>query len=321
MLQVERILALIEPPDPARSTVAAQAALQRAASMALTYTARLVVLPLPRAEEASSGSPDISTEAVNAFVSRILRAQTPDATAPVFDVLEQPSHSGALLEAVAATNPGLIVADTPADRGPIPVLASEPIAGIARDTDVPLFVAGHRSVVRSVRRILVPTDFSEHSRVAFAHATALAAQYDAALDILHVLERPQYVALNPTDLLAMNDATLPERKARRRTQTFVESLNGNTVPTRIHLDHGNAPDRIGRFVDENESDLVVLSTHGIIGRSSHPFGTVAEKVLRRVTRPVFLTRAFGRSLVRDMFSEAQSDGAADGLPYLPSTSQ
>ena len=235
--------------------------------------------------------------------------------------MARPTDPDALLEAISVIDPDLVVADTPTDRGPIPVLASEPIACIARHTEVPLFVAGHQSDEEAVRRILVPTDFSQHARTALAHAKVLAALYNATVDVLHVLERPQYVALNATDLLAMNDATLPERKARRRTQTFVDSVDNASAPTRIHLDHGDAPNRIGHFVDEKAPDLVVLSTHGVIGQPSHPFGTVAEKVLRRVTRPVFLTRAFGRSLVRKPFpSGPQSDGAAGGFPHLDSAS-
>ena len=226
------------------------------------------------------------------------------------------SSADAALRHIADANVDLIVADTPADRGAIPVLASDPIATITRRADVPLFVVEHRPIQTPVRRILVPTDFSEHARDAFAHAKALARLYNASLDVLHVLERPQYVALNTTDMLAMSDATLTERKARRRTETFAASLDGEAVPTRVHVRHGDAADCIGHFVDETPIDLVVLSTHGVIGRPTHPLGSVVEKVLRRMAHPVFLTRAFGASVVGTLPSASGSDGAVGGTPRI-----
>jgi nucleotide-binding universal stress UspA family protein len=220
------------------------------------------------------------------------------------------------LRHIADASVDLVVGDTPADRGAIPVLASDPIATITRRADVPVFVVEHRSIQTPIRRILVPTDFSEHARGAFEHAKALARLYNASLDVLHVLERPQYVALNTTDMLAMSDATLTERKARRRAETFAASVNGEPVSTRVHVRHGDAADCIGHFMDETPIDLVVLSTHGVIGRPTHPFGSVVEKVLRRVAHPVFLTRAFGGSVVESLRSASGSDGAVGSTPSV-----
>jgi nucleotide-binding universal stress UspA family protein len=195
------------------------------------------------------------------------------------------------------------------------MLANEPVASIARRTSLPLFTVGHRLTNDPIRRILLPTDFSEHARDALAHAKALAHAYAASLDVLHVLERPQYVALNATDMLAMSDATLPERKARRRIETFLGTVNGSPVDTRIHVDHGDVADCIGHFADQHATDLVVLSTHGVIGQPTRPLGSVAEKVLRRIARPTFLTRAFGRSAAEPA-SSMSSDGAAGGTPRV-----
>ncbi|HVR20251.1 MAG TPA: universal stress protein, partial [Polyangiaceae bacterium] len=44
------------------------------------------------------------------------------------------------------------------------------------------------------RRILVPVDYSEHSRESVRVAGALAVQLGASVDIVHVWDRPNYVA-------------------------------------------------------------------------------------------------------------------------------
>lgn len=310
MLQADRILTFV---DPASTT---QDALDHAARVAAASNAVLHVMPLslfaggegPPATEQNGSMDDTWTEAPLRAAARI---------APEVVVMDPVHTADALVQRVSDQSIDLVVADTPHDRGPIPLLASRPVASMARRLDIPLFVVGHRPIDQPIRRILVPTDFSEHARSALAHAKALATIYDASIDVLHVLERPQYVALNATDMLAMSDATIPERKARRRSEAFVDSINGTRVGTEVHLDHGDAPDCIGHFVDRHSIDLVVLATHGVIGQPNHPLGTVAEKVLRRVTQPVFLTRAFGRSIVAATPStNVRSDGATGQTPNI-----
>ncbi|MFN7135721.1 MAG: universal stress protein, partial [Myxococcales bacterium] len=44
--------------------------------------------------------------------------------------------------------------------------------------------------MQRIRKILVPTDFSEPSREALAYALALAPKLDASVELLHVVELP-----------------------------------------------------------------------------------------------------------------------------------
>lgn len=291
MLTADRILALIDP------SVSAPRSLDQALLLADQCGATVHILPFPHQEP----SPDLE-----AFRDRIVRladermrhvGATPDITVPSTGFDLRPPMTEVLLRYAQTHDIDLIVADTPDDRGAIPALASAPVRALAEDSDVPLFVVGHRTESTPFRRILAPTDFSDHARSALRHAQELAALYGASLDVLHVLERPQYVALNATDMLALGDATITQRKAQRRLDTLVADLEPPAVPVQTHLRHGDAADQICHFVDEHPVDLIVLSTHGVISRSHHRLGNVADKVLRRVTCPVFLIPAFGRSLV------------------------
>jgi nucleotide-binding universal stress UspA family protein len=255
------------------------------------------VVPIP--ESGAPGSePKIShadrVETARAIADRLSLAV--DVVSPPPTVPLQPSPAD-LLNYADAANVDLLVIDTPTDRGPIPPMASDPVRTFVERAPMPVFVAEHAGDPASIRRILVPVDFSEHAREALQHAKYLADLYGASIDLLHVIERPQFVALNPTDMLAFSDATLTERKALRRIDTFFQHTNGVDIPARTHLAHGDAADQIVHFACEHAIDLVVLSTHGVIGRPQHPLGTVADKVLRRVACPLVLTRAFGRSLV------------------------
>src|SRR5262245_3790259 len=55
-----------------------------------------------------------------------------------------------------------------------------------------------RGSMHRLQRILVPVDFSAGSRFAVEYAAFLAAQFGAAIDVLHVMEPPIYVAPEAT---------------------------------------------------------------------------------------------------------------------------
>jgi nucleotide-binding universal stress UspA family protein len=322
MLHAQSILC---PVHPGAST---HPALQQALSLAESCRAELHVVPLPQpagSTEAADGPPlhnqllDVVAEATSGS------PLPPDAVHIALD--DAPPALDEVLAYVDEQSIDLVVIDTPPDRGAIPALASDPTRRFVTDLSVPVFVTG-RSVMACdpvgarhdapSRRILVPTDFSENSMSALRHAFGMAAELDAEIDVLHVMDRPQYVALNATDMLALSDATLPERKARRRVKSLIPT--GTSLPAvNVFIRHGDAADQIGQFATERDSDLLVMSTHGTISRKQHPLGHVVERVLRRVARPVFLARAFGTSLVpgdRWALGAAASDGAPGSAPEV-----
>lgn len=291
MLTVDRVLTLIDPSG------LAPGALDQALVLTDRFDATLHVLPLPNGETTKDALSirDRLLELVDE--RKHLLGMHPTITISSDTVDLHPRTAEDLLNYARTHDIDLIVADTPEDRGPIPAMASPSIGTLAVDAEIPLFVVEHCADAANFRRILVPTDFSDHARLALQHAKALADLYDASIDVLHVMERPQYVALNATDMLSLSDATLAERNAKRRLDDLLANTIGQDVPVRTHVLHGDAADQICHFVNAHPIDLVVLSTHGVISGATHRLGNVADKVLRRVTVPIFLTRAFGRSLV------------------------
>jgi nucleotide-binding universal stress UspA family protein len=230
--------------------------------------------------------------------------------------IESDSVAAGLLDYIETNDIRLIVAGPNPDRGPVPPLKSSVIAALIENAGVPILTVGAAGALNAVRfrQILVPIDFSRASQCALKHAKALAALYDATLDILHIMDRPQYVALNATDMLALSDATLPERQTKRRLQTFVEETPGPSVTTRLHVAHGDAAAVIGSFANEHHSDLVVLSSHGQTRQREHPLGTVAGKLVRRLPQSMFIVNAFGPSLIADASSDPTTNGRAPSYP-------
>lgn len=322
MLQVQDILC------PVNIASGEHPALAQALSLAERCQAHVHVVPLPDASGVNASASPTSIRAALRDIIAEATSREPVSLDAISTALDTSIPSvDAVFDYVNEQGIGLVVLDTPSDRGAIPALASDPVRQFVTDLTVPVFVTSHQvtpcqhaaETHAPERRILVPTDFSENARVALRQAAAMAQEMNAEIDLLHVMERPQYIALNSTDMLSLSDATLSERKARRRAEKQAEIAwneiapmqNGRSpIDVTVHVRHGDAADQIGRFVTENPVDLLVMSTHGTISRPRNPLGHVVERVLRRVPRPVFLSRAHGPTLLTATAEDANTERSA-----------
>jgi nucleotide-binding universal stress UspA family protein len=144
-------------------------------------------------------------------------------------------------------------------------------------------------MTQPIHRILVPTDFSEHSRKALEYAFSLAQRMGASVDLLHVWEPPVHIA--PDAMMMMpgwEDASVEKyglAHAGHRLQDWAEQYSHGPVPLRVHLERGIPADAILRAA-ERGYDLVVMGTHGRTGLARLMMGSVAQKVSARASCPV-----------------------------------
>ncbi len=146
--------------------------------------------------------------------------------------------------------------------------------------------------MKSVRRILVPIDFSKQSNQALAWAGDLAVRYDASITILHVYQTLElllpegYVlpsASSVADLLRHAGSALDHAKHRLE-------LSAPGIAVKTELRHGVPFVEIVRLAREGDFDLIVIGTHGRTGIQHALLGSVAEKVVRKAPCPVLAAR-------------------------------
>jgi nucleotide-binding universal stress UspA family protein len=148
-----------------------------------------------------------------------------------------------------------------------------------------------------IKRILVPTDFSEPAEAAVTWATTLAQEFKAELHILHVVPEP-YVYPWGTELtsLPLNEILVQaEQAADQRLRQLVAEAGGG--PRKVHTRAliGSPVDVILGVVADEHIDLIVLGTHGR-GMVGHLLlGSVAERVVRRSPVPVLTVHGEKRS--------------------------
>ena len=143
-----------------------------------------------------------------------------------------------------------------------------------------------------LKKIVVPVDFSEHSRHALRHAIALAKPFEAEIILVHVVE----ALVIPPDVevveLAALAARLNDEAARLLTQWRKQVAAQATVKEDLRA--GTPYQQIIEAASEQEADLIVMGTHGRSGLTRLVIGSTAERVVRQAPCPVLVVRERGR---------------------------
>lgn len=171
---------------------------------------------------------------------------------------------------------------------------------VVRLSSCPVLTARQTDTVNSAafERILIPIDFSEHSRQALAYGVELAWHYGAEIQLVHVVETPIYPAFYGHDQLVA-PATLPHVRAgaeEELTKWLNEAAKADTKGS-VHVIEGKAADAITKFAQENSTNLIVLSTHGLTGLAHVMIGSVTERVMQAAPCPIWTVKSFGKSLI------------------------
>ena len=135
--------------------------------------------------------------------------------------------------------------------------------------------------------ILVPTDGSEGVDEALDHALDLAANHDATVHALYIVDRRLYFAADDDDREAVRDRLEAEgADAVERIRERAEAADLDCV-TEVREGY---PDRdIVDYAEAMGIDVVVMGTHGRTGRDrlAH-LGSVTERVVENAGCPVFV---------------------------------
>ncbi len=139
-----------------------------------------------------------------------------------------------------------------------------------------------------IERILVPTDFSEHSLAALKYAIELAREHESEVVLVHVVEPLPYGVgrwYEPTKLLEdygeMASGEL-ERFEKQATQLYPKC--------RSELHFGVVHEVVGELVIKLKVDLIVMSMRGQTHLLDLLIGGNAEKLLRYAPCPVLRIR-------------------------------
>jgi nucleotide-binding universal stress UspA family protein len=140
----------------------------------------------------------------------------------------------------------------------------------------------------TIKRILVPVDFSPNSLHALEYAVEFAKPFKASLAILFVVEPIAYAMPDFAGGAAVIGGLLDQQQRSARTQLrrLEERYAKRRIALRALLQTGSAYQAIADTAKQTKADLIVMATHGRTGLSHLLLGSVAERVVRAATCPV-----------------------------------
>lgn len=146
----------------------------------------------------------------------------------------------------------------------------------------------------SIKKILLPTDFSESSGKAFGHALSLAEKYEAEIILLHVLviyeDDPHQASVKFDALKKFYEES--EERANSLMEGIVSGRMPRQAKVRQKICRGlAAADCILDAAKEEDVDIVFMGTHGHSGFRHFFIGSVTEKVIRFAPCPVMTVTA------------------------------
>lgn len=156
--------------------------------------------------------------------------------------------------------------------------------------------------------LLVPYDFSPHSRAALDTAVDLARRLGARrLELVHVLQPPSfaYPGFEGTIAVPPNLVEL-ERALWDSLAQVADDVRSPDVPLEIQVVQAESvAGTLCEVAEKRGADLIVMGSHGRTGLAHVFLGSVAERTLRRAPCPVLTVRGDEES------APAATGGAGD----------
>lgn len=135
------------------------------------------------------------------------------------------------------------------------------------------------------KRILLPTDGSDCSRNAAAHAVDFAASYGGDLTAVSVVDLPEETRGEyPQVMSALVD------KARGYAEEAVRRAEASGIKADVVVREGDVSQAICDLAKEIEADVVIMGSYGRTGLRRLLMGSTTEKVIGHAPCPVLVIR-------------------------------
>lgn len=148
-----------------------------------------------------------------------------------------------------------------------------------------------------MKRILIPTDFSESANRASDLALEIAKKLNLGVTFLHLIATPvewKKIPLEKEQLYPETKAAIGDAKdSLFKLERKAEQLG---VDTTTSLVFNTGMEQVQRYINKDHYQLVVMGTHGVHGLDKMA-GTNAYKVINRSPVPVLALKATDKAVI------------------------
>ncbi len=143
----------------------------------------------------------------------------------------------------------------------------------------------------AIKKIACCTDFSENAQEAVMAAIEMAGKYKAHLSIIHVLP-PIINPMFAEAALMLSDE--PKESLLLNLEEQMQKEYGAKVGEHIKYDlvvlDGHVSTELLKYLEENQTDIVVMGSYGLSGMGLVVFGSVAKRITHKAPCSVMIVR-------------------------------
>jgi nucleotide-binding universal stress UspA family protein len=142
-----------------------------------------------------------------------------------------------------------------------------------------------------MKKILVPTDFSDFGKIAENTALSIAEKSKATVEFMHLMDIPKYLNQSATA-----SSELPEElkskigNAHQYMNDLVHRAEKLGLNAKSYITETSGIDVIKNHINQHDIDLVVIGSHGSSGLKEAFLGSNTQRVLRSVSAPVLVVK-------------------------------
>lgn len=141
-----------------------------------------------------------------------------------------------------------------------------------------------------MKKILVPTDFSDHAEYALKVAAQIARKNDGEIFLMHMLDLPNQAGDAVTPGSDIPEIMFFMEKAHERFNEIKSADYLDGIPVTEAVQFEKAFDGIIKSSKKHNIDLIVMGSHGASGFQEMFIGSNTEKVVRTSDVPVLVIK-------------------------------
>ncbi len=143
-----------------------------------------------------------------------------------------------------------------------------------------------------LKKIMVPTDFSETSEMALAHAAFLAHLLHAELLLVHIQAFDPYYYDIPEPLIIIQDQDKLDKYIAEKLVEMSRAVEEEYgIKPRHMTSIGHVSNELVQLAQNEKADLIIMGTHGAKGFEEMIIGSNAHKIVDLAPCPVLTVQA------------------------------
>lgn len=157
----------------------------------------------------------------------------------------------------------------------------------------------------TLKKILVPIDFSESSQKAVLYGVSFGRQYQAKVILLSVVDDRVFEEVSMFDESTFVGYAEHEIRDNRKKALLDKidkviekaKVKNNNITVEGDIRFGIPYAEIVKFAEKEEIDMIVMGSQGTAGLKHFLLGSTTEKVIRRAPCPVLTVRNLEREFI------------------------